>query len=62
MYDHKIDLMKLSDYNKLVKSLHLTEILLDDNQYAYVANYETSVNLENAIYGQKRKSKGNGRN
>ena len=47
IYDHKVELMKLSDYNKLVKSLNLKEISLDDNQYAYVANYEMSVNLEN---------------
>ena len=47
IYDNKIDLMKLSDYNKLVKSLNLKEISLDDNQYAYVANYDMSVNLEN---------------
>ncbi len=47
MYDNKVELMKLSDYNKLVKSLNLEKISLDDNQYAYVANYEMSVNLEN---------------
>lgn len=47
IYDHKVELMKLSDYNKLVKSLNLKKISLDDNQYAYVANYEMSVNLEN---------------
>ena len=47
IYDHKVELMKLSDYNKLVKSLNLEKISLDDNQYAYVANYEMSVNLEN---------------
>lgn len=47
IYDHKAELMKLSDYNKLVKSLNLKKISLDDNQYAYVANYEMSVNLEN---------------
>ena len=47
IYDHKVELMKLSEYNKLVKSLNLKKISLDDNQYAYVANYEMSVNLEN---------------
>ena len=47
IYDHKVELMKLSDYNKLVKSLNLEKISLDDNQYAYIANYEMSVNLEN---------------
>ena len=47
IYDYKVELMKLSDYNKLVKSLNLEKISLDDNQYAYVANYEMSVNLEN---------------
>ncbi len=47
IYDNKVELMKLSDYNKLVKSLNLEKISLDDNQYAYVANYEMSVNLEN---------------
>lgn len=47
IYDQKVELMKLSDYNKLVKSLNLEKISLDDNQYAYVANYEMSVNLEN---------------
>ena len=47
IYDQKVELMKLSDYNKLVKSLNLKKISLDDNQYAYVANYEMSVNLEN---------------
>ena len=47
IYDHKVEIMKLSDYNKLVKSLNLKKISLDDNQYAYVANYEMSVNLEN---------------
>lgn len=47
IYDHKVELMKLSDYNKLVKSLNLEKISLDDNQYAYVANYEMSVKLEN---------------
>ena len=47
IYDHKVELMKLSDYNKLVKSLNLEKISLDDNQYVYVANYEMSVNLEN---------------
>ena len=47
IYDNKVELMKISDYNKLVKSLNLEKISLDDNQYAYVANYEMSVNLEN---------------
>lgn len=47
IYDYKVELMKLSDYNKLVKSLNLKKISLDDNQYAYIANYEMSVNLEN---------------
>ena len=47
IYDYKVELMKLSDYNKLVKSLNLEKISLDDNQYAYVANYEMAVNLEN---------------
>lgn len=47
IYDYKVELMKLSDYNKLVKSLNLEKISLDDNQYAYIANYEMSVNLEN---------------
>ena len=47
IYDHKVELMKISDYNKLVKSLNLEKISLDDNQYAYVANYEMAVNLEN---------------
>ena len=47
IYDNKVELMKLSDYNKLVKSLNLEKISLDDNQYAYVANYEMAVNLEN---------------
>ncbi len=47
IYDNKVELMKISDYNKLVKSLNLEKISLDDNQYAYVANYEMAVNLEN---------------
>ena len=45
-YNSEIELMKLSDYNKMAKSLRLNRLTLDDNHYVVVANYPSMKNIK----------------
>ena len=38
--------MKISDYNKMAKSLELNRLTLDDNHYVVVANYPSMKNIK----------------
>lgn len=46
-YDDAEILMRVSDYNKLAKLYHFDAISLNDNQYAIIANFDTSAELHN---------------
>ncbi len=41
------DFVKLSDYNKIAKSFNLEEISLKENEYAIVADFDSSVRMRN---------------
>ena len=45
-YNSEIELMKISDYNKMAKSLGLNRLTLDDNHYVVVANYPSMKNIK----------------
>ena len=42
-YDARIEIISLSDYNKLAKMYNLESINLDDDMYAIVSNYEKEI-------------------
>lgn len=46
VYASNVELMKVSDYNKIAKAFKLDSLALDDNHYALVANYESMKNLK----------------
>lgn len=45
-YDNLVNVMGVTDYNKLAKIYNMEEIILGDNEYAIVANYETDIYKE----------------
>ena len=45
-YASNVELMKVSDYNKIAKAFKLDSLALDDNHYALVANYKSMKELK----------------
>ena len=46
-YDDQVILMKNSDYNNVAKSFNLKTLVLEENEYALVGNYQNMLDIKN---------------